>query len=100
VTIHYIDVGIDTGNIIVQQTVGFDVEHDTLATSYLKLNEIIIQLFSDSWFLIKEGKFGAKRQSSGGTFHRASDKERYQHLLSQKGWETPVKELIGRATFM
>ena len=100
VTIHYIDEGIDTGDIIVQQTVGFDLEHDTLATSYFKLNEAIIQLFSDSWFLIKEGKIGGKRQPSGGTFHRESDKERYQLLISKKGWETPVKDLIGRAAFV
>jgi len=96
VTIHYIDPGVDTGDIIVQRPIEFDGEHDTLTTSYLKLNELIIQLFSDSWPLIKERKMVAKRQPAGGTFHRTADKERYQYLLREKGWDTPVKNLVGR----
>src|SRR3989344_6000733 len=38
VTIHYIDSGIDTGDIIAQREVSFS-ENDTLATSYNKLHE-------------------------------------------------------------
>jgi methionyl-tRNA formyltransferase len=97
VSIHFIDPGIDTGDIIAQRSVGFDVEQETLETSYMKLNETIIRLFFDSWPLIKEGRIVSKRQPPGGTYHRTADKERYHPLLKEKGWATPVKELIGRA---
>ena len=97
ITVHYIDTGIDTGDIIVQQHIMFDLEHETLSTSYQKLNEKIIQLFSEYWRLITRGKIIPKRQPPGGTFHRSDDKYRFQHLLEKKGWRTPVKDLRGRA---
>ena len=97
ITIHYIDEGIDTGDIITQQRVGFDMEDETLATSYHKLNESIIELFSEQWLLIAKGKITPQKQPAEGTFHRTADKYRFQHLLDKKGWDTPVKELNGRA---
>jgi methionyl-tRNA formyltransferase len=97
VTIHHIDEGIDTGDIIAQRSVVFELEHETLATSYFKLNHDIIHLFSEKWPLIKKGKMNSKRQAAGGTFHRSFDKNRFQYLLEEKGWNTPVKELIGQA---
>lgn len=45
VTIHYLDEGVDTGDIIVQKKVEFDLERETLATSYEKLQEEIQDLF-------------------------------------------------------
>lgn len=100
VTIHFIDTGIDTGDIIAQHPVIFDSEQETLSTSYQKLDQSIIQLFSDWWPLIKEGKMVPKKQTHKGTYHRAAEKERFQHLLERKGWATPVKELIGKALEM
>ena len=97
ITIHYIDEGIDTGDIIAQRRVSFDMENETLSTSYHKLNENIIDLFSEQWPLISKGKTMPQKQSAGGTFHRTVDKYRFQYLLGKKGWDTPVKELNGQA---
>jgi methionyl-tRNA formyltransferase len=97
VTIHVIDAGIDTGDIIAQRSVAFDLDHETLKTTYDKLNHDIIQLFSEYWQLIKGKEVAPKKQPAGGTFHRTADKAPYSHLLREKGWATPVKELIGRA---
>ena len=97
VTVHFMDEGIDTGDIIVQQHVKFDLEQETLATSYSKLNERIIQLFSDHWPQVVKGKMAAQKQPPGGTFHRTNDKYAFQHFLEEKGWHTPVKELVGKA---
>jgi len=45
VTIHYLDEGIDTGDIIVQKKIEFHSDHETLATSYKKLQAAIQELF-------------------------------------------------------
>ena len=91
VTIHYIDEGIDTGDIIVQKKVSFsDIE--TLETSYKKLHKEMIQLFIDNWDIIKSEDFVRKRQSINGSYHNAKDKTKLSHLL-KNGWETPVSNL-------
>ena len=48
VTIHYIDGGLDTGDIIVQKEVQDNVETDTLKTSYDRLINEIVMLFNDN----------------------------------------------------
>lgn len=45
VTIHYLDAGVDTGNIIVQERVQFNENQEMLASSYQKLHITIQQLF-------------------------------------------------------
>jgi methionyl-tRNA formyltransferase len=95
VTIHYIDSGIDTGDVVAQRA----VEHlsmDTLRTSYLRLEREIERLFRECWPRLREGKVDASRQRPGGSFHRTADRAAVQHLLVQ-GWDTPVANLIGRA---
>jgi methionyl-tRNA formyltransferase len=91
VTIHYLDEGIDTGDIIAQKQVTFS-ESDTLRTSYDKLQEEIQALFKDNWASIRTGECSRKKQEGKGTFHRLKDKERLSHLLS-RGWDTPITVL-------
>ena len=97
VTIHYMDEGLDTGDIIAQKETSFDVATETLASTYAILNSEIIELFRAQWPLIIRGKCSRQKQPSGGTSHRMQDKEAYMHLLADKGWDTPVKNLIGKA---
>jgi methionyl-tRNA formyltransferase len=97
VTIHYVDEGLDTGDIVFQKEVVFDQEIETLASTYKKLNDEIISIFEDQWPLIIAGKIKGRVQASGGSFHKLSDKRAYEHLLKDKGWKTPVKNLIGKA---
>ncbi|MFN6960931.1 MAG: formyltransferase family protein, partial [Rhodocyclaceae bacterium] len=88
VTIHYLDEGIDTGDIVVQKQATFS-ENDTLRTSYDKLQKEIQQLFRDNWASIRQGKCGRKKQEGKGTFHLLKDRERISHLLTN-GWDTPI----------
>jgi methionyl-tRNA formyltransferase len=69
VTIHYLDEGVDTGDIIVQKQVVFS-ESDTLRTSYDKLQEEIQALFRDNWASIRTGECNRKRQEGKRTSHR------------------------------
>ena len=70
VSIHFIDEGIDTGDIIVQRYMKYDYHNDTLQTFYNKLQECVEDLFIKSWKYIRAGN--AKRYPQG-TFHKAGD---------------------------
>lgn len=95
VTIHYLDEGVDTGDIIVQQQITFQPAAETLATSYEKLQWAIQELFKEHWDAIKAGKCKRKKQMGAGSYHTARDKDRLNHLLVN-GWNTPVSVLGAR----
>ena len=93
VTIHYLDEGVDTGNIIVQKEVHFDIEKETLKSSYSVLQDEIQKLFKENWYTIKEGKCKSIVQPNEGTKHYVKDKNRIQDKLV-KGWDTRVSSLV------
>lgn len=95
VTIHYIDEGLDTGDIIAQQKIFF-LEDETLSTSYQKLTNEIESLFKKVWPEIRVRKNKRIIQSEKGSYHNSRDKEKYTHLL-YAGWNTPVHHLIRAA---
>lgn len=95
VTIHYIDYGIDKGDIIAQREVGY-TQQDTLRTVYNRLINEIENLFFEIWPYIRSDEIKAVPQPKGGTYHRLIDKKPYEYLLTE-GWDTPVVKLIGRA---
>jgi methionyl-tRNA formyltransferase len=97
VTIHYLDEGIDTGNIIVQEEVAFDEQTDTLATSYQKLHDAIVALFVEHMPSILGGTCPSLAQSHKGTYHNAKDKDALFEKLAAKHdnvWDTPIREVI------
>ena len=91
VTIHYLDAGIDTGDIILQQEVQMQ-ENDTLSTSYNRLHETIMALFKNNWDDIKSGRIQAKPQNGKGTLHKSKDKENIMKSL-ENGFDTCVAKL-------
>lgn len=93
VTIHYIDAGIDTGDIIVQREVRFDNE-STLATSYQQLTEEIEQLFRDNWSVIRSGECSRCPQMGRGSYHARADRAAVASLL-ENGWDTAITRLSG-----
>ena len=97
ITIHYVDSGIDAGNIIIQKEVFFVEEKETLATTYHFLNDEIIRLFNDNCKAILNGQASHFEQEDFGTIHKTKDKKPYLYLLSEKGWDTPVLEVKGKA---
>lgn len=71
-TIHYIDAGVDTGDIIAQEQV--EVEPiDTGKTVYAKLTNGIVNLFKKTWPDLKVGNIERIKQQGEGTFHLAKD---------------------------
>lgn len=91
VTLHYIDLGVDTGDIIAQKEIVFD-KNETLSTSYQKLKFLVESLFEEQWPLIRQGLCNRQKQTNTGSMHKARDKEDYMKRLSL-GWDTPISEL-------
>lgn len=97
VTIHFMDAGIDTGDIITQQHVSMNDKTETLASSYDKLRLAIEELFQSIWPSIMNGSAPRTKQQGKGTYHRLSDKAAYAELWRDKEWGTPITELVGKA---
>lgn len=95
VTVHYVDAGIDTGDVIVQKAVEFGPD-ETLRTSYAHLQDELARLFAEHWPAIREGRCARRPQEPGGSAHRIRDLDAVRHLLIQR-WDTPVSKLIGQA---
>lgn len=94
VSIHYLDEGLDTGPVLVQEEVPYK-SGDTLRDSYDRLLSSIIELFGRHWPAIRTGRIEATPQPHKGTLHRMREKEEFDKLLVA-GWDTPVLDLIGR----
>lgn len=75
VTLHYMDAGIDTGDIAAQREVAIDVT-DTGESLYRKLEAAAFELFCDNWPRLIEGRLTRVPQVRGaGTYHRTRDVE-------------------------
>jgi methionyl-tRNA formyltransferase len=84
VTLHYIDEGVDTGNIIAQNLVPVAAT-DTGETLYRKLELACIDLFQKTWNLVADGKAQGFRQvSKTGTFHRVRDVETIDEIQLER----------------
>jgi methionyl-tRNA formyltransferase len=91
VTIHLIDAGVDTGDIIAQRLVDFS-EEETLQTTYKKLQAAIEALFSEIWPALRIGKASRTKQTGAGSRHLVRDKA--SHMLNLPlGWDTPVSDV-------
>jgi len=72
VTVHYIDEGVDTGDIIAQCQVRVEPT-DTGESLYRKLERSCVELFKETWFSIHHGAAPRRPQPPGGSFHRRRD---------------------------
>lgn len=93
VSIHLIDEGIDTGDILVQKEVDIS-ENETLKSSYDLLQREIQKLFMANWSKIKTNQLKPFKPKGAGTFHKKTDKNRLLFLIQEKGYDTPVQKLI------
>ncbi len=70
VTIHLVDRGLDTGDILCQREISFDEEKETFASSYDRLLLEVKELFRENWEKIKRGDVVPRKQEGEGSFHR------------------------------
>ncbi len=91
VTLHYIDSGIDTGDIIAQKQVLIDWL-DTGKTLYKRLEEEAFKFFRQTWPDIKSGRIKRKKQREKGSFHRVKDLEKIDRIDLDKKYK--AKDLL------
>lgn len=91
-TLHYIDQGIDTGNIIAQEKIEI-APVDTGESLYKKLEILCLDLFKNTWPLIRSQKIVCKPQDRKmGTYHSKKDVSKIDEIDIEK--EYKAKELI------
>lgn len=96
VTIHFIDKGIDTGDILFQKEVYIDEFEETLRTSYHILHNEIQKLFMDNWDQIKVGSVVAKPQKNPGTIHTDKDFEKLKIFFEGDFFDVKIADFIKR----
>jgi len=75
VTLHCVDSGVDTGNIITQSNIDYDW-CDNGETLYNKAQAEMVKLFCKTYPLLRTGLYETKQQdASAGSFHRAAELE-------------------------
>lgn len=80
VSLHYVDHGIDSGDIIAQQPVPYGWE-DTGETLYLKAQQAMTELFAQTYPKLRDFKIERLRQDPDlGSFHYASEMDRKSEI--------------------
>lgn len=96
VTIHLIDEGLDTGDILIQKKIAFDESKLTFSESYQMLHTRIQELFKHNWENIKNGIVKGHKQIGKGSIHNLKDFNLVSKIVLKNGWETNVSEAIIR----
>lgn len=92
VTLHYVDPGIDTGDIIARQRVKVEPV-DTGGSLYHRLEKNCLDLFKKTWPLIRSGEAPRIPQSRDeGTCHRMNDVDKIDFIEPDRTYK--ARELI------
>jgi methionyl-tRNA formyltransferase len=73
-TLHHVDDGIDTGDIVAQEKIEV-LPTDTGESLYRRLEQACLRVFEGAWPLVREGKAPRTPQKGAGTSHRVRDVE-------------------------
>ncbi len=71
-TLHFMDSGVDTGDIVDQQRLEVS-PGDTADSLYRRLKQMELELFERAWPALAEGTYQRRPQESEGTTHRRQD---------------------------
>lgn len=91
VTIHKLNAGIDTGDILLQKMIFFEETENTFRKTWTKLIDEIEQLFLANFDSIYSQKFLGIPQKGEGSFHKASELP-----VNFQGWDCVIKDEIER----
>lgn len=90
VTIHMLDAGLDTGNILFQQVTPFCLEDgDSFASLYKKLCGSIELLFGHNWKYLRTGECSGWKQQGFPTIHRSKELSEWLAFMPEQ-WDTTI----------
>lgn len=90
VTVHLMDEGIDTGNILVQSE--YDASNMDLHNTWVSMNRRVQDLFFDNIEDVLDPTNEGMSQPGGGDFHTKKEFEKFQPYLKD-GWGTLCQDL-------
>lgn len=93
VTIHKLSSGLDKGDIMYQKRFEFDINKDTLESSYNFLNNAITELFKLHFDEIMSGDYQTRRQIDKGSYHSKKDLEELKSHISFE-WEDSISSVV------
>ena len=83
VTLHWVNKGVDTGDIIAQEIIKIGWE-DNADTIYQKSLKKIIKLFKHTYPNLRNGKILSTPQANSGSFHYASELDKHSEIKLDK----------------
>jgi len=100
VSLHFVDEGVDTGDVVAQLRVGYDWE-DNGATLYAKASDSMIQLFKDKYPQIRTLEIPRQKQDlSSGSFHLAKELDQASLIVLDRDYSArDLLNLIRARTF-
>jgi methionyl-tRNA formyltransferase len=100
VTIHYIDEGLDTGDVIAQKEIPTLIT-DTGESLYRRLEVAILELFRETWPSITSGTCSRIAQTpENGTYHRRRDVQRIDEIDLQGDYKAgKLLDILRARTF-
>ena len=93
VTIHQLDEGLDTGDILFQRELFLEEEKETFISSYDKLLAEMIELFKENWEIIRTMQWEAIPQKTEGTYHTMKDMDEIQKVC-KIDWSDNIAEYL------
>lgn len=96
VSIHYIDEGIDTGDLIAQREIEF-TPPVTLQTAFDQTVTECKRLFAEEWSKIRSGTAGMFKQQGSGSSHTLRSQKVLEKLFDKSGLDLPIEQFCKRA---
>ena len=89
VTLHHIDEGVDTGDIVAQRRLEFSDLTLTLRQTQERLLAEIEDLFMENWFRIGDRSYDARPQAGAGSVHKVADLPAFEG-----GWDRRICDVL------
>ncbi len=93
VTIHLIDEGLDTGDILLQKRLYFDENVETLSSTYEDLHYEIQKLFIENWDQLKHFEIIPKKQTNITTIHFSKNINCIKEIIGEEIWSLKINNL-------
>lgn len=90
VSIHLIEEGLDTGNLLYQKEIPIDTSVHTFRTAYRELSSAMEELFIQNWRIIRLGCDAGRPQIGSPTIHKSIELESWKECLPCL-WDTPIE---------
>ncbi len=98
-TLHHVDEGIDTGDVVAQRRVEVEPT-DTGESLYRKLEAACFEVFASAWPLVREGRAPRTPQRGEGSFHRVRDVERIDAIDPDRNYRaSELLDILRARTF-